>query len=229
MSGARASSPQSRVGRSRAGWKPALLSAAGRPGALRLGFALSAGMRVGLYGGSFNPAHEGHTHVAQVALRRLGLDRIIWLVSPGNPLKGARGAGGLDRRLAGAAHGARSPRMLASDAERRLGARYTLDTVRLLKARFPGVRFVWIMGADNLAGFHAWRGWTQIMRELPVAIVSRRESLVDGRFSPMARRFAGARLASGAARRLATTAPPAWVYLTAPLKHASSTALRNSS
>jgi nicotinate-nucleotide adenylyltransferase len=202
--------------------------AAGRLGALRLGFALSAGMRVGLYGGSFNPAHEGHAHVARVALRRLGLDRIIWLVSPGNPLKGLRGAEGLERRLAEAAAQARGPRMIVSDVERRLGARYTLDTVRLLKARFPSVRFVWIIGADNLASFHAWRGWTQILHELPVAIVSRRQSAVESRFSPMARRFAGSRLAPGAARRLATAPPPAWIYLTAPLNPASSTALRNS-
>jgi nicotinate-nucleotide adenylyltransferase len=201
---------------------------AGRPGALRLGFALSAGMRVGLYGGSFNPAHEGHAHVARVALRRLGLDRIIWLVSPGNPLKGPRGADGLERRLAEAAAKARGPRMIVSDVEGRLGARYTLDTVRLLKARFPTVRFVWIIGADNLASFHAWRGWTQILHELPVAIVSRRQGAVESRFSPMARRFAGSRLAPSAARGLAAAAPPAWIYLTAPLNPASSTALRNS-
>jgi nicotinate-nucleotide adenylyltransferase len=184
-------------------------------------------MRVGLYGGSFNPAHEGHAHVARVALTRLGLDKIIWLVSPGNPLKGPRGAGELGRRLAGAARQARGPRMLVSDAERRLGATHTLDTVRLLKARYPAVRFVWIMGADNLAGFHAWRGWTRIIAELPVAVVSRRQGGAEGRFSPMARRFAAARLSPSAARRLATAPPPAWVYLTAPLKAASSTALRD--
>ena len=210
-------------------WSAARRPVAGRPGALRLGFSLSAGMRVGLYGGSFDPAHEGHAHVARVALRRLGLDKLIWLVSPGNPLKAPRGASELDRRLAGAARRAAGPKMIASDAERRLGARYTLDTVRLFKARFPGVRFVWIMGADNLAGFHAWRGWTRIMGELPVAVVARRAGALKGRFSPMARRFAASRLASGAARRLATAPPPAWIYLTAPLKSASSTALRNSS
>ena len=201
---------------------------AGRPAALRLGFALTAGMRVGLYGGSFNPAHAGHAHVARTAVKRLGLDRLVWLVSPGNPLKGERGAEGLDRRLAEAKARARGRRMIVSDAERRLGSRYTLDTVRLLKARFPGVRFVWIMGADNLATFHAWRGWTQILNEVPVAIVSRPGCAMESRLSPMARRFAGARLASGAARRLAWSTPPAWIYLTAPLNPASSTASRKS-
>ena len=117
--------------------------------------------------------------------------------------------------------------MIVSDAERRLGSRFTLDTVRLFKARFPAVRFVFIIGADNLASFHAWRGWTRIMAELPVAIVSRRGASKESRFSPMARRFAPWRLAPGAARLLVAARPPAWVYLTAPLNRASSTALRN--
>lgn len=203
-------------------------TSAGRQGSLRLGFTLSAGMKVGLYGGTFNPAHAGHAHVARTALKRLGLDRVVWLVSTGNPLKDKRGAEGMDRRLGGARASARGPRMIVSDAERRLGSRYTRDTVRLLKARFPGVRFVWIMGADNLGAFHAWRGWTEILNDIPVAVVSRPGCSVENRFSPMARRFAGARLASGAGRRLAMTAAPAWIYLTAPLNPASSTAFRKS-
>lgn len=200
----------------------------GRPPSLRLGFTLTAGMRVGLYGGSFNPAHAGHAHVARTALKRLGLDRIVWLVSPGNPLKGAGGAEGLDRRLAGARALARGRGTIVSDAERRLGSRYTIDTVRLLKARFPAVRFVWIMGADNLASFHAWRGWTRILSEVPVAVVSRPAGAPESRLSPMARRFARARLPIAAARRLAMARPPAWIYLTAPLHPASSTAVRKS-
>ncbi|MGI9170302.1 MAG: nicotinate-nucleotide adenylyltransferase [Caulobacteraceae bacterium] len=195
---------------------------------MRLGFHLAPGLRVGLYGGSFDPAHEGHAHVAETARRRLELDRVIWLVTPGNPLKATGPAQPFERRLAGAARRARGPRTIVSDAERRLQSRYTLDTVRRLKARFPGVRFVWIMGADNLATFHLWRGWTLIMREIPLAVVSRPGVGVESRLSPMARRFAGARLASGAARRLATTPPPAWIYLTAPFSPASSTALRDS-
>ena len=194
---------------------------------MRLGFHLAPGLRVGLYGGTFDPAHEGHAQVAETARRRLGLDRVIWLVTPGNPLKVAGAAAPLATRLAGAAARARGPRSVISDAERRLGSRYTLDTVRRLRARFPSVRFVWIMGADNLAAFHLWRGWTRIVREIPVAVVSRPGIAMKSRFSPMARRYAGARLAAGAARRLATTAPPAWIYLTAPWNRASSTGLRN--
>src|SRR5437868_8003499 len=111
----------------------------GRPAALRLGFHLEPGMRVGLFGGSFNPAHEGHAHVAETARRRLRLDRVIWLVSPQNPLKSPDGTAGLEARLASARRQARGPGMIVSDAEARLGAQYTLDTIRALKARFPGV------------------------------------------------------------------------------------------
>ncbi|MDP1642948.1 MAG: nicotinate-nucleotide adenylyltransferase [Phenylobacterium sp.] len=202
------------------------LPAAGRPGALRLGFHLEPGMRVGLFGGSFNPAHEGHAHVAETARRRLGLDLVVWLVSPQNPLKSAHETAPLATRLAGAQAFARQRGMAVSDAETRLGSRYTIDTVRALKARFPGVDFVWIMGADSLATFHRWRGWTQIMAETPVAVVSRPWISLKSRTSPAARRFARHRIASAQARRLPGLAPPAWVFLRGPLNFQSSTALR---
>ncbi len=202
------------------------LPAAGRPGALRLGFHLAPGMRVGLFGGSFNPAHEGHAHVAETARRRLGLDLVVWLVSPQNPLKSAHGTAPLAMRMAGARAFARQRGMTVSDAETRLGSRYTIDTVRVLKARFPQVDFVWIMGADSLATFHRWRGWTQIMAETPVAVVSRPQISLKSRTSPAARRFARHRIASAEARRLARLAPPAWVFLRGPLNFQSSTALR---
>ncbi|MGQ3016697.1 nicotinate-nucleotide adenylyltransferase [Phenylobacterium sp.] len=202
------------------------LPAAGRPGALRLGFHLEPGMRVGLFGGSFNPAHEGHAHVAETARRRLGLDLVVWLVSPQNPLKSAHETAPLATRMAGAQAFARQRGMAVSDAETRLGSRYTIDTVRALKARFPGVDFVWIMGADSLATFHRWRGWTQIMAETPVAVVSRPWISLKSRTSPAARRFARHRIASFQARRLPALAPPAWVFLRGPLNFQSSTALR---
>ncbi len=183
-------------------------------------------MRVGLFGGSFNPAHDGHAHVAETALRRLGLHRVIWLVSPQNPLKSSRDLKPVARRLADAAREARGPSMIVSDVETRLGARYTIDTVRLLKVRYPGVRFVWIMGADSLAGFHRWRGWTRLMRELPVAVVARPGATLSGRLAPAAGRFAPARLPDGSALGLPLRAAPAWLYLRAPLNAASSTALR---
>lgn len=183
-------------------------------------------MRVGLFGGSFNPAHDGHLHVSQTAIRRLGLDRVIWLVSPQNPLKSARDTASLENRIAGARHVARGPKVVVSDIETRLGSQYTIDTLRLLKARYPGVHFVWLMGGDNLASFHRWRGWTQIMREVPVAVVARPGPRLNGRVAVAAHRFAHARVGSSRARGLASMAAPAWVYLRARLNFASSTALR---
>jgi nicotinate-nucleotide adenylyltransferase len=200
--------------------------AAGRPRALRLGLELSRGMRVGLFGGSFNPAHEGHAHVAETALRRLRLDRVIWLVSPQNPLKPTDETAALTRRLWGALRYAQGPAMVVSDAETRIGSRYTIDTLRVLKARHPGVCFVWIMGADSLASFHRWRGWTEIMREAPVAVIARPGAMLKARNAPAAARFAWARLPAAAAPTLPCRDPPAWVYLAAPLNAASSTALR---
>ena len=199
---------------------------AGRPAALQLGFDLQPGMRVGLYGGSFNPAHEGHAHVAETARRRLGLDRVIWLVSPQNPLKAAHETAPLETRLAAARAIARGRSMIVSDAETRLGSQYTIDTIQALKARFPGVDFVWIMGADSLASFHRWRGWTQIMAQVPVAVVSRPWISLKSRSSPAARRFAGARVSLLEAKLLPGAKPPRWVFLTGPLNFQSSTALR---
>ncbi len=204
---------------------PAAAPRRGLPAAVDLRLHLEPGMRVGLYGGSFDPAHEGHAHVAQTALMRLGLDRVVWLVSPGNPLKASAPAD-LRRRMAAARRIAPGPRMLVSDAETRLGLRYTIDTVRALRARFPGVRFVWIMGADSLAGFHRWKGWAALMAEIPVAVISRPGMTLKAGFSPTARRFAFARRPAWAAPVLAAMTPPAWILIQAPWNFASSTALR---
>jgi nicotinate-nucleotide adenylyltransferase len=198
----------------------------GRPKALRLGFHLAPGMKVGLYGGSFNPAHEGHAHVAETAKRRLGLDRVIWLVSPQNPLKARHETADLAQRMAGARALATGPGMIVSDLETALGSAYTIDTVRALKARFPRVKFVWIMGADSLATFHRWRGWTQIMREVPVAVVSRPWISLKSRFSPAAIRFARYRRPSTRALSVPGSKPPAWVFLFGRFNFQSSTALR---
>jgi|APCry1669189070_1035195.scaffolds.fasta_scaffold05512_2 nicotinate-nucleotide adenylyltransferase len=202
------------------------IASAGRPAALRLGFTLSPGMRVGIYGGSFNPAHEGHAHVAETARQKLGLDRVIWLVSPQNPLKPTHETASQGERMAGARRFAHGPRMIVSDAETRMGTQYTIDTLRALKGRFPQVKFVWLMGADSLATFHRWRGWTQIMQTTPVAVVSRPWISLKSRFSPAARRFAHARLPIDQARGLADRRAPAWVFLNGPLNFQSSSALR---
>lgn len=197
-----------------------------RASALRDGLPLSSGMRVGLFGGSFNPAHDGHAHVAETAVSRLQLDKVVWLVSPQNPLKSSHETAPLEDRMASARQFAKGPAMLVSDFETRAGTAWTVDTLRALKARHPGVHFVWLMGSDNLAGFHRWRGWTDIMRMMPVAVVARPGSMLESRAAPAARRFAGYRVSSDEARILAEMQAPAWTYLTAPLNLSSSTALR---
>jgi nicotinate-nucleotide adenylyltransferase len=156
---------------------------------------------------------------------RLGLDRVIWLVSPQNPLKTAR-PDSLEARMAGARRQAKGPRMLVSDIETRLGVRYTIDLIRLMRARYPGVKFVWIMGADSLASFHRWRGWSEILASTPIAVVARPGSQLRGGLAPAAARFAAARRPERLAPRLADLDPPAWIYLSARLHDASSTAIR---
>ena len=151
---------------------------------------------------------------------------MIWLVSPQNPLKPRHETADLAERMAGARRRAGSRGMIVSDAETRIGAQYTIDTVRALQARYPRVHFVWIMGADSLASFHRWRGWTQIMREVPVAVISRPWISLRSRFSPAARRFARFRRPSQQAATLPGSTPPAWVFLRGPLNFQSSTALR---
>ena len=199
-----------------------------RPGALRDGLDLHPGMKVGLFGGSFNPAHDGHAHVAETAMRRLGLDRVVWLVSPQNPLKSSHETAPLAERMASARAAAATvgPSMIVSDFETRIGTRWTVDTVRALTARYPGVKFVWLMGSDNLASFHRWRGWTDIMRLTPVAVVARPGSQLDSRRAPAAARFARFRIPAAQAGLLPSLQAPAWTYLTAPLNPRSSTAIR---
>ena len=151
---------------------------------------------------------------------------MIWLVSPQTPLKSPHETADLKARMAGARALAQGPGMIISDAEAKLGSAYTIDTIRTLKTRFPGVKFVWIMGADSLASFHRWRGWTQIMREVPVAVVSRPWISLKSRFSPAARRFARFRRSSSEAAGVPGSQPPAWVFLRGPLNFQSSTHLR---
>ncbi len=177
------------------------------------------GMRVGVFGGSFDPAHAGHAHVARVAAKRLGLDRVWWLVSPQNPLKPRSGA--LVTRLASARAQAKGPRMVVTDLETRLGLRFTADTLAALRRRAPGVRFVFVMGEDNMAGFHRWRRWPAIFDEAPIAIVPRPKAGARSRMGKAFQRFAAARVPPGA---LAAT--PGWTLLSARHDPSSSTAIR---
>ena len=201
------------------------MTASVRSGALRNGLHLERGMKIGLFGGSFNPAHEGHHHVAETARQRLGLDKIIWLVSPQNPLKSAHETAPLAERIA-ALRPFVGPHDIISTFEERIKAKYTLDTLRALKARYPGVKFVWIMGGDSLASFHKWRGWVQIMHMVPVVVVSRPSNLMNARFSPTAKRFSHFRVAERKGVTIPGMKAPAWAYLKGPLHGHSSTAIR---
>lgn len=184
-----------------------------------------AGMTVGLLGGSFDPAHEGHVHITLEALKRFRLDRVWWLVSPGNPLK-ARGPAPLDQRLQRARTIMRHPRVEVTGIEARLGTRYTAATLGALFDLYPEVRFTWLMGADNLADFHRWERWDEIMAALPVGVIARPGERVAARTSPAARRFRAARLPGWASGLLASAEPPAWCLVNVPMMAVSSTEIR---
>lgn len=187
--------------------------------------ALAPGMRVGLFGGTFDPPHAGHLHAATTAMRRLGLHRVWWLVSPQNPLK-ARQAGDFERRMRAVSELADRPGMVVSDIEARLGTTRTMDLLRILQARHRKVNFVWIMGADNLAGIHRWGHWQDIFASVPIAVVARPTDAIRARLSPAAQVYSRQRRPEYAARALPLQAPPAWTYLVERLNPLSSTALR---
>ena len=182
---------------------------------------------IGLLGGSFNPAHEAHVEISETAIRRLGLSRVWWLVTPGNPLKSAGAAAPLDERIAAARRLVGSRRITVTGFERALGDPYTIATLSFLRRRRPRSRFVWLMGADCLAEFHRWRQWREIMSLMPIAVVDRPGWRLKALSSIAATSFAGARLPEQHAAELSALRPPAWVFLTAPLSDISSTAIRN--
>ncbi|MBK5928674.1 nicotinic acid mononucleotide adenylyltransferase [Rhodobaculum claviforme] len=180
-------------------------------------------MRVGLLGGSFDPPHAGHVHITREALKRLGLDRVWWLVSPGNPLK-PHGPAPLADRMAAARALMDHPRVVISDLEARLGTRRTADTLAALQARHPGVRFVWLMGADNLAGLHRWGRWQEIAARVPMAVFARPGVGARALSAPAARRLAPWRVA--VPRALAGRRAPGWSFVRVPLRAISSSELR---
>jgi nicotinate-nucleotide adenylyltransferase len=183
------------------------------------------GMRIGLFGGSFDPPHEGHRAVSLEALKRLGLDQVWWLVSPQNPLK-PNAPADIRRRIAEARSLANHPRIRVSGVEAALGASYTADTLRKLRQRLPGVGLVWMMGADNLASFHHWRDWQGIAADVPIAVFNRPGEALRALASPAARTLARARIRERDAHRIGGNPPPAWVFLSSPHVPLSSTNLR---
>ncbi len=184
------------------------------------------GMRIGLLGGSFNPPHQGHALVTRLALRRLGLDRVWWLVTPGNPLKSPAELAALQERVEAARRLIAGPRVAVTDIEAQIGARYTYDTLAWLARRAPGARFVWLMGADNLRQFHLWRHWRAIADLTPIAVVDRPGSTLRAMASPAAVALAPWRTPERDALRLADQTPPALVFLHGPRSELSSTLLR---
>jgi nicotinate-nucleotide adenylyltransferase len=185
-------------------------------------------LRIGLLGGSFNPAHEGHLAISREALKRLRLDRVWWLVSPQNPLKPTDQSADLEQRLAAARAVADHPRVVVTDLERRIGTRYTVDTLGWLTRRCRA-RFVWLIGADNLAQLPRWRRWQRLVRMVPIAVFDREPYSYLALAGRMASAYAGARLVERRAPVLAECPPPAWVYLRLRRHQASSTALRQRS
>lgn len=183
-------------------------------------------MRIGLLGGSFNPAHAAHRRISVAALKRLGLDQVWWVVSPRNPLKASGTAPGLEARVAVAKEVGRHPKIVVTAFEAALDSPYTVDTVSFLRRRFPSVRFVWLMGADNLAALHRWQRWEELVALAPIAALDRPGYRLKALASRAAQRFASARVDESDARGLAQLAPPAWTLLTVPLSPISSTALR---
>lgn len=193
---------------------------------MKQGFPIATpGQRVGILGGSFDPAHEGHAHITREALRRFGLDRVWWMLSPGNPLK-KHGPAPMAARLREARRVMPDPRVEITDLEARLGTRYTAQTLRRLIALYPGVQFVWLMGADNLAQFDRWDNWRQILAMVPVGVLARPGARMAARRSRTARIFAQARLPQQDAQMLPSCPTPVWCFVDVPMSDLSSSAIR---
>ena len=185
------------------------------------------GQTVGLLGGSFDPPHAGHLHISEEALKRFGLDQLWWLVSPGNPLK-SKGPAAMSRRLEAARALVQHPRIHITDFEAQAGTRYTAQTVAQLQQARPQLRFVWLMGADNLAQFHLWQDWQDIMSRVPVGVLARPGKRTIARTSKAARVFAASRLPGRHSQLLAHSDAPTWCFINVPMRAISSTQLRQS-
>lgn len=192
------------------------------------GFPIATpGLRIGLLGGSFDPPHAGHLHISKWAMKEFGLDRVWWLVSPGNPLK-KEGPADLDRRVTACNQLVDHPRIIVTDLERKLGTRYTAETLTALQTRYQEARFVWLMGADNLADFHRWDRWKDIMYMMPIGVMARPEQQLAAGCSPAARMFRRKRLSSRRSTALPFKQTPCWSLLTGPMVNLSSTQIRAS-
>ena len=183
------------------------------------------GQRIGLLGGSFDPAHEGHVHITKEALKRFKLDQVWWLISPKNPLK-AKNPNTVSQRIKEAKLLFSHPRVVITDLEIQLTTQYTSDTILKLKKLYPGVSFVWLMGADNIPSFNLWKNWKKIMREVPIGVVDRPGSNYATRKNKMTESFKGEKIPGTHSKLLAFTEPPAWCYISTSLNHTSSSQIR---
>ena len=186
---------------------------------------LAPGQTVGLLGGSFDPPHAGHVHITREALKRCGLERVWWMVSPGNPLK-AHGPAPLQQRLDAARKVMQHPRVTVTGIEARLGTRATADTLAALTTLYPHVNFIWLMGADNLVQLSQWQDWTYIMETVPVGVLARPGQRVSARTSMAAQLYSRYRLAGWASQLLSRAEAPAWCFVNVPMVDLSSSAIR---
>ncbi len=187
---------------------------------------VTRGQRIGLLGGSFDPPHAAHVLISDIAMKRLRLDRVWWLVTPGNPLKAGRGPSPIEQRAACCRALVGNRRIVVTTLEAQLTTAYTAATISYLRQRAPGVAFVWLMGADGLAQFHRWYDWPGIFSSVPIAVVDRPGYRLRASASPAASRFARTRVAEDRAATLPCRSPPAWTLLSGPLSPLSSTGLR---
>ncbi len=183
-------------------------------------------MRIGLLGGSFNPAHEGHLHITRLALKKLGLDRVWWLVSPQNPLKDAKDMAPLQKRIESACKIAQDPRIDVRDLESDFGTTYTVDALKCLTARFARMKFVWIMGADSFGELQRWKHPHLIMQSVPIAVFARPGFNLKALNSQMAQRYASFRLSPDDGAALSLQKPPAWIFFPGSQHSLSATAIR---
>jgi nicotinate-nucleotide adenylyltransferase len=208
---------------------PPIKKSSSRPSSLTPRYPMPSsapGMKIGLFGGSFNPPHDAHRAASLLAMKKLGLDRVWWLVTPGNPLKENSKLPSLERRIEAARKLANHPRIDVTGVEATLGTRYTYDTVTRLRQRCPSVDFVFIVGADNLAHLHRWERWRDLLRKVSLAVVDRPEFELSSLVSPAAVAFAKFRVTESRARMIPRVAPPGWVFLRGLKSELSSTALR---
>jgi nicotinate-nucleotide adenylyltransferase len=196
-----------------------------RPAHTRLPF-VAPGMRIGILGGSFNPPHQGHLDISLIALKRLGLDQVWWLVSRPNPLKDSKGVPSRKKRVAAAKEIARHPRIAVTGFDGSRRSAFTIDILAELTQRFPDVHFVWLMGADNLADFHRWRAWQQLFELTPIVVFDRPGFRHKAMAGKAAQRYARFRKDESDARGIPVMEAPAWTLLGHPLSHLSSTDLR---